>query len=81
MNRNFHPATLATATCHSCGRGLCSSCSARFTQLRCHHCVAQESATVARTAYWTLAFSAIFFLVGFCLAGVWLAADPKPGSQ
>jgi len=80
MNCNFHPATLATATCHSCGCGFCSSCSARFGQLRCQYCVAQENATVARTAYRTLAVSVIFFLVGFCLAGVSLAAGPKPGS-
>ena len=80
MNCNLHPATPATATCHSCGCGLCPSCSARFAQLRCQHCVAQENATVARTAYRTLAVSVIFFLVGFCLAGVWLAAGPKPGS-
>ena len=80
MNCNLHPATPATATCHSCGRGLCPSCSARFAQLRCQHCVAQENATVARTAYRTLAVSVIFFLVGFCLAGVWLAAGPRPGS-
>jgi hypothetical protein len=80
MNCTLHPAASATATCHSCGRGLCSSCSARFAQLRCHLCVAQENATVAQTAYRTLAVSAIFFLVSFCLAGVWLAAGPKPGS-
>src|SRR5208282_2906294 len=80
MNCNLHPATPATATCHSCGCGLCPSCSTRFAQLRCHHCVAQGNATFARTAYRTLAVSAIFFLVGFCLAGVWLAAGPRPGS-
>jgi hypothetical protein len=80
MNCTLHPATLATATCHACGCGLCSSCSARLAQLRCHHCVAQENATVARTAYRTLAVSVIFFLVGFCLAGVWPAAVPKPGA-
>ena len=80
MNCNLHPATPATATCHSCGCGLCPSCSARFAQLRCHLCIAQENATVARTAYRTLAISIIFFLVGFCLAGVWLAAGPRPGS-
>ena len=80
MNCNLHPATPATATCHSCGCGLCPSCSARFAQLRCQHCVAQENATVARTAYRTLGVSAVFFLVGFCLAGVWLAAGPRPGS-
>ncbi len=80
MTCNLHPAAPATATCHSCGCGLCSSCSARFAQLRCHLCVAQENATVARTAYRTLAVSVIFFLAGFCLAGVWLAAGPKPGS-
>jgi hypothetical protein len=70
MNCSLHPATPATATCRSCGRGLCSSCSARFVQPSCHHCVAQENATVARSAYRTLALSVIFFLVGFCLAGV-----------
>lgn len=80
MNCNLHPATPATATCHSCGRGLCSSCSTRFAQPSCHHCVAQENATVARSAYRTLGVSAIFFLVGFFLASVWLAAGPKPGS-
>ena len=80
MNCNLHPATPATATCHSCGCGLYPSCSARFVQLRCHLCVAQENATVARTAYRTLAISIIFFSVGFCLPGVWLAAGPKPGS-
>jgi hypothetical protein len=80
MNCNFHPATLATANCHSCGCGLCSSCSARFAPLRCRHCIGQENATVARTAYRTLAISVIFFLVGFCIAGVWLAAGPRPGS-
>jgi len=80
MNCNLHPAAPATATCHSCGCGLCPSCSARFAQLRCHLCVAHENATVARTAYRTLAISVIFFSVGFCLAGVWLAAGPRPGS-
>ena len=80
MNCNFHPATLATATCHSCRCGLCPSCSVRFAQLRCHLCVAHENATVARTAYRTLAVSVILFLLGYCLAGVWLAAGPKPGS-
>jgi hypothetical protein len=80
MNCKLHPATPATATCHSCGCGLCTSCSGRFTQPRCHHCLAQENATVARTAYRTLAISGIFFLVGFCLAGVWLAAGPRRGS-
>ena len=80
MNCNCHPATPATATCHSCGRGLCTSCARRFAQARCQHCFAQENATVARTAYRTLAISIIFFLVGFCLAGVWLAASPRPGS-
>jgi hypothetical protein len=79
MNCNLHPAAPATATCHSCGCGLCPSCSARFAQLRCQHCVAQENAIVARTAYRTLAISIIFFLVGFCLAGVWLAAGPRTG--
>jgi hypothetical protein len=79
MNCNIHPATPATATCHSCGRGLCTSCSGRFAQVRCQHCLVQENATVARTAYRTLAVSVIFFLVGFCLAGVWLAAGPRPG--
>ena len=74
MNCNLHPATPATATCHSCGCGLCPSCSARFAQLRCHLCV-------ARTAYRALGISVIFFLVGFCLAGVWLAASPRPGSS
>jgi len=77
MNCNLHPATPATATCHSCGCGLCPSCFARSSQLRCQHCVAQENATVARTAYRTLAVSVIFFLVGFSLAGVWLAAAPS----
>jgi hypothetical protein len=54
--------------------------SARFGQLRCHLCVAQENATVARTAYRTLAIAVVLFLVGFCLAGAWLAAGPRPGS-
>jgi hypothetical protein len=73
MNCTLHPATPATATCHSCGCGLCPSCSAGFAELRCHLCI-------ARTAYRTLTVSVIFFTVGFCLAGVWLAAGPKPGS-
>jgi hypothetical protein len=80
MNCTLHPATPATATCHSCGSGLCTSCSGRFAQIRCQHCLGQENASAARTAYRTLAVSVIFFLVGFCLAGVWLAAGPRPGS-
>src|SRR6266851_2702141 len=36
MNCYIYPATPATATGQSCGRRLCSPCSARFTLLRCH---------------------------------------------
>ncbi len=69
MNCYIHPATPATATCQSCGRGLCSPCSARFTLLRCQHCIIEGDKAVAQKTRTALAVTAIIFLAVFFLVG------------
>jgi uncharacterized membrane protein len=81
MNCHMHPATPATATCQICGRGLCSPCSARFTPLRCQHCIVQGSTAAARDSYTALAITGISFLAAFYLTGSLIAGNPMLRQQ
>lgn len=67
MNCFAHPNVPATATCNSCGRGLCSPCSARFTMLRCQPCILSGNNTAVRKAYWTIAVTVLLLVIGFTL--------------
>jgi len=69
VNCYAHPNMAATAKCNSCGRGLCSPCSARFTQLRCQGCIISGNAAVVRQAYWAIALTVLVWAVGALIGG------------
>jgi hypothetical protein len=77
----FHTPTDATATCQTCGRGLCAPCTARFTLVLCEACLLQHNQALARNHVKRLALSVALYVAGVTLFCVALRGAPVSTAQ
>jgi hypothetical protein len=77
----FHTPTDATATCQTCGRGLCAPCTVRFTLVLCESCLLRHNEMLARGHLNRLGVSVALYLAGVALGCIAFRGAPIPVAQ
>ncbi|WP_341357054.1 hypothetical protein [Rossellomorea sp. y25] len=64
MNCYYHHGTAGSASCHECGRTLCSSCSDRFNPILCEGCFTSSQSSERKEIVKKFTISGILLFIG-----------------